>query len=132
MGLSTHSEDELDRAVAAGADCVGFGPIFATATKRAAPDAAPLPPPLGIVGMQQIAARAPGVPLIAIGGIDEPQAEELAAAAALCVAVIAALCRAEDPEAKARALQQAFARGRARREAGARGEAQAASARGEP
>jgi len=133
LGVSTHGEAELERAVADGADCVGFGPIFATDTKRATtPASTPLPPPRGIVGMQQIAARAPGMPLIAIGGIDEPQAEALAAAGALCVAVIAALCRAEDPETKARALVRAFARGQARREAVAHGDAQAASARGEP
>jgi len=119
LGISTHSEAELDRAIAQGADCVGFGPAFATQTKTVtAPGSAPLPPPHGIMGVQTIVARAGHLPVIAIGGIDEARAEELAAAGAACVAVISGLCRAPDPAAKTRAFVDAIDRGVRRREGG--------------
>jgi thiamine-phosphate pyrophosphorylase len=119
LGLSTHSEAELDRAVAQGADCVGFGPAFATQTKTAtAPGSVPLPPPHGVVGVQTIVARAGQVPVIAIGGIDEERAEELAAVGATCIAAISELCRADDPVAKTRAFVEAIDRGVRRREGG--------------
>jgi thiamine-phosphate pyrophosphorylase len=120
LGLSTHSEAELDRAISQGANCVGFGPAFATQTKTAtAPGSAPLPPPHGIVGVQTIVARAGQVPVIAIGGIDEARAEELAAAGVTCIAAISELCRAPDPLAKTRAFVDAIDRG-VRRRAGGR------------
>jgi thiamine-phosphate pyrophosphorylase len=52
-------------------------------------------------------------PVVAIGGIGEDNAAEVARAGARCVAAIAALCNAADPE-------QAVARLRAAFEAGAR------------
>ncbi len=116
LGLSTHSDAEIDRALAEGADCLGFGPAFATRTKQAtAPGAAALPPPHGLEGVRAAVQRARGRPLIAIGGIDEPRAEQLGRTGCACVAAISELCRAPDPEAKARALQAAFARGEAAR-----------------
>jgi thiamine-phosphate pyrophosphorylase len=37
IGISTHSDAEIDAAKASGADYVGFGPVFATRSKGAAP-----------------------------------------------------------------------------------------------
>lgn len=105
VGLSTHSDAELEAALAAGADYVGFGPVFATATKaRTAPGAAPLPPPHGPSGLARAVARARGVPVIAIGGITAANAGLLASAGAAGAAAIGELCGAPDPEARARAL----------------------------
>ena len=104
IGLSTHSDEELDRAVAAGADCVGFGPVFETASKPGAP----LPPPRGFEGLRRAVVRAHGVPVIAIGGLTEQRASEAARAGARCLAAIGELCRAQDPEAAARRLSRAF------------------------
>jgi thiamine-phosphate pyrophosphorylase len=110
VGISTHSEAELDRALAAGADYVGFGPIFATATKAAtAPFAPALPAPHGPQGLARAAARARGVPVIAIGGITAANAGLLAGTGALGIAAIGELCASGDPEARARALIAAFA-----------------------
>lgn len=110
VGLSTHSEGELDLALAAGADYVGFGPIFATATKTAtAPFASPLPAPHGPQGLARAVARARGVPVIAIGGITAANTGLLAGTGAAGIAAIGELCAAGDPEARARALIAAFA-----------------------
>ena len=105
VGVSTHSDAELDAAIAAGADCVGFGPIFETASK---PGAA-LPPPHGIDGLRRAVEKARGVPVIAIGGLTERRASEVARAGARCLAAIGELCRAPDPEAATRRLARAFA-----------------------
>jgi thiamine-phosphate pyrophosphorylase len=110
VGVSTHSDAEIDAALAAGADYLGFGPVFATATKRTtAPGAAPLPAPHGPQGLSRAVARARGTPVVAIGGITAANARSLAQSGAACVAAIGELCHAQDPEAAARALAAAFA-----------------------
>lgn len=83
VGVSTHDEAQLARAVVDAPDYVAFGPVFATSTKR---DAEP------VVGLDRLrAARAAtDVPLVAIGGLDEARAPLVAEAGAL-VAVVSAL-----------------------------------------
>ena len=103
IGVSTHSDGEIDGAL--GADYIGFGPIFATSSKPGRP----LPPPHGIEGLRQ-AVRRSRVPLVAIGGITIERASEVAGAGARCVAAIAQLCGAADPEAATREMAKAFAR----------------------
>ena len=98
IGISTHSEAEIDAAQAA--DYIGFGPIFATNSKPGAP----LPPPHGIEGLRRAVQRSK-VPVVAIGGITAATARDVYAAGAHCVAAIAEICRAPDPEAAARALR---------------------------
>jgi thiamine-phosphate pyrophosphorylase len=103
IGLSTHSDAEID--AAQGADYIGFGPIFATASKPGRP----LPPPHGIEGLRR-AVRRSRVPLVAIGGITIERASEVAGAGARCVAAIAQLGGAPDPEAATREMAKAFTR----------------------
>ena len=97
IGLSTHSDEEIDGAD--GADYIGFGPVFATRSKPGAP----LPPPHGIDGLRRAVERA-GRPVVAIGGIDAHNAAAARAAGARCVAAIAYLEGAADPEAAIRSL----------------------------
>jgi thiamine-phosphate pyrophosphorylase len=80
-------------------------PIFDTPTKRDTPAAT------GLAGLAAIRA-ATDLPLIAIGGINERNAELVMAAGADGIAVVSALMAAEDPAAAARALRLAIARGR--------------------
>jgi thiamine-phosphate pyrophosphorylase len=65
VGVSTHTLEQLDAALAARPAYVAFGPVFATTTK-ANPD-----PVVGVEGLAAASARAvaAGVPLVAIGGI---------------------------------------------------------------
>jgi thiamine-phosphate pyrophosphorylase len=98
IGWSTHNADQLDAAVRAGdIDYVAFGPIFATRSKRN-PD-----PVQGLAALAAVRARCP-LPLVAIGGIDATTMAPALAAGADAVAVIGAICGADDPTAATRAL----------------------------
>jgi thiamine-phosphate pyrophosphorylase len=100
IGVSTHNIAQAR--VAAGADYIGFGPCFATATK-ANPDP--------VVGLEQLALVCKlGVPVVAIGGITLDQVRDVARAGAAAAAVIAAVNRADDVVAAARAVCDAFGR----------------------
>ena len=101
LGVSCYnSPDAAHAAVAAGADYVAFGSVFPSPTKPAA-----LRAPLSLFG----AARALGVPLVAIGGITLQNAPQLIAAGADCLAVISDLFEAPDIAEKARAYSKLFA-----------------------
>lgn len=100
LGASCHASLEAARAaVAAGADHVAFGALFASRTKPQAMRA-----PLSILRE----ARTLGVPLVAIGGIDADNAAEAIRAGADAIAVISAVFDAPDPAASARALACMF------------------------
>ena len=104
VGLSTHSDAEIDAALLASPDYLGFGPVFATASKPGAP----LPSPHGFEGLRRAVERARGVPVVAIGGLAVQHAGEVLRSGAACLAAIGELCRAVDPEAAARALSDAL------------------------
>jgi thiamine-phosphate pyrophosphorylase len=97
LGRSTHSLDEAVAAVSAGADYVGFGPIFPTLTK-ALPHA-----PQGLDRLRDVCARI-AVPIVAIGGITDATAPAVRAAGASATAMISELARAPDIEEKVRRL----------------------------
>ncbi len=86
-------------AVAAGADHVAFGSVFASATK---PDA--MRAPLALFGE----AKALGVPLVAIGGITTDNASLALSAGADCLAIITDLFGAADIAERAARYQILF------------------------
>jgi thiamine-phosphate pyrophosphorylase len=104
IGVSTHSDAEIDAASRSGADYIGFGPVFATRSKGASP----LPPPHGIAGLRRAVERAGSLPVVAIGGINVARAAEVRQAGAACAAAIGELCTAPDPAARAREMARAF------------------------
>lgn len=108
VGRSTRTLDGGVAALAAGADHVGFGPIFATVTKEIAAA------PRGLGLLREVTARLPA-PVVAIGGIGLDTIGEVAAAGAACAAVIGALFDGPDPRARAAALAAAFHAGRGAR-----------------
>lgn len=98
LGASCYDSIAAARAaVAAGADYVAFGSVFASPTKPAAVRA-----PLALFST----ARALGVPLVAIGGITLENAPQLLRAGADCVAVISDLFDAPDVAERARAYER--------------------------
>jgi thiamine-phosphate pyrophosphorylase len=99
IGLSIESLTQLAPAEREPVDYYGISPVFATATKA---DAAPA---LGLEGLRAIRART-SRPLVAIGGLHADNAAAVVAAGADGLAVVSALCAAEDPEAAARALRE--------------------------
>jgi len=107
LGVSAGNLDEAAGAVAAGADYLGVGPIYAT---RAKADAGPETGPRLV---REIAARL-DVPLVGIGGITPENAGEVIHAGAAGVAVITAVVAADDIMAAAQHLRQAVDAGRAR------------------
>jgi thiamine-phosphate pyrophosphorylase len=102
VGVSTHDRGQARAAAAAGADYLGFGPVFATATKER-PD-----PVMGLDGLRA-ACAAVAVPVVAIGGLSAATAGAAMAAGAAAVAVIGAVVGAADVEAAARAVAEAVA-----------------------
>ncbi len=88
IGISTHSMQQAQDAQAAGADYVGFGPIFATATKDAGR-------PQGSAAIPAIR-RAVTIPVIAIGGITHENVRDVINAGADGVAVVSAILSAPD------------------------------------
>ncbi|MDH3196970.1 MAG: thiamine phosphate synthase [Candidatus Krumholzibacteria bacterium] len=100
IGATAGTLTQALEAQAAGADYVGFGHIFPTASKHKST------PPVGLEGLREVCA-ALRIPVIAIGGITADNAADVLAAGAWGVAVIGAVCAAPDPEAAARALARA-------------------------
>lgn len=98
IGVSTHHVEQVALAVAAGADYLGFGPIFHTVTKRN-PD-----PAQGVAGLRQAVQAARATPIVAIGGITPDDAPQLYQAGAAAVCAIAAVNGAPDVVKAAQAM----------------------------
>lgn len=99
IGVSAGTPAEAERAVAAGADYVGVGAVFATASKADAGS------PIGVAGLAGVAQAVAGrVPVVAIGGIARGTAAPCVRAGASGVAVVGAIMGAEEPGVAAAAL----------------------------
>lgn len=96
LGRTAHDLAEADAAAAAGADYLGIGPCFPSATK----DFGAFAPR----DFLEHVARTIALPSYAIGGITLDRLDELAALGIRRVAVGAAVTAAADPAAAARAL----------------------------
>lgn len=92
FGISTHSEDELEVALAAGPAYVALGPVYETRLKAMAWE------PQGLTRVAQWKARIGDLPLVAIGGITPQRANDVLAAGAQSVAVITDFMTAPEPE----------------------------------
>lgn len=107
IGLSVQTAAHARAAASAPIDYLGIGPVFATATKsdRAAP--------LGFAGLRAICAAAPALPKVAIGGLNASHARAVIAAGAQGLALVSAICAAENPEAATRAVCEQVTQARA-------------------
>jgi thiamine-phosphate pyrophosphorylase len=95
VGVSTHTLPQVEAALSEPVSYVAVGPIFGTATKDTGYTA------VGVDLIAAAASRAPGVPIVAIGGIDLDRAPGVLAAGASSVAVISDLLT-PDPTARIR------------------------------
>lgn len=100
LGVSAGTVEEALKAEREGADYLGVGPVFPTPSK---PDAGE---PIGLEGLRAIR-RAVGLPLVAIGGINEGNLEKVFEAGADGVAVISAVSSAADMEEAVLRLRRA-------------------------
>ncbi len=97
LGVSTHSEAELDRGLAAQPSYVALGPVYPTILKQM---------PFAPQGLDKLGAwkRAVGaIPLVGIGGISLDRAPGVLEAGADSAAVVTDITLAADPEARTRA-----------------------------
>ncbi|QWC18121.1 thiamine phosphate synthase [Halorubrum sp. 2020YC2] len=104
VGVSASTVGQAREAEAAGADYLGVGAVYATASKD-------VPDERNGVGTERIAAIADAVdlPVIGIGGIDASNAAPVVEAGATGVAALSAITAADDPEAATAALAGAVA-----------------------
>jgi thiamine-phosphate pyrophosphorylase len=98
LGVSTHDRAQAEAAAAAGADYIGFGPMFATGSK----DTGYAPRGLAMLQEIRLAVR---LPILAIGGITVDNASEVIVAGATAPAVISAVAGAPDVAEAARAFR---------------------------
>lgn len=98
VGMSTHTVEQLERALDEPVSYVAIGPVFGTMTKNTGYEA------LGLERVADAARRASGrtLPLVAIGGITLERAASVIAAGAASVAVIGDLLSTADPEGRTR------------------------------
>ncbi|WP_019135592.1 thiamine phosphate synthase [Cellulomonas massiliensis] len=102
VGVSARTPAELAAAEAAGADYVGIGPVRTTTTKRDAPAG------MGLAAFGELA-RAARSPAVGIGGLTVGDVPALRRAGAAGVAVVSAVCLADDPRRAAAELAAAWA-----------------------
>lgn len=89
IGLSTHSPAQAQEAVARGADYIGVGPIFKTATKK------DVCQPVGLAYLEYVIKNIT-IPFVAIGGIKVNNIAEVAKLGAGCIAVVTDVTTARD------------------------------------
>ena len=89
IGCSTTNPEEMQKAIAEGADYIGVGPVYKTPTKPGKAAA-------GFEYVRYAAANSP-IPWFAIGGIDLNNLSNVLEAGAQRVAVVRAIMQAEQP-----------------------------------
>ena len=100
LGISAGTVEEAVAAEAAGADYIGVGAVFGTSTKKNARN-------LSVEKLNEITS-AVSIPVVAIGGIHAGNLLELSGSGVDGVAVVSAICAADNPgEATARLLELA-------------------------
>jgi thiamine-phosphate pyrophosphorylase len=99
IGWSVETMEEVARSATLPVDYLGVSPVFATPTKT---DTAT---PWGLDGLQRIRALTQ-LPLVAIGGIHLHNATQVMQAGADSLAVVSAICSADDPRAASQQLRK--------------------------
>jgi thiamine-phosphate pyrophosphorylase len=96
LGVSTHDDAELTRALALDPDYIALGPIYPTTLKAMAFA------PQGLERIGEWKRRIGPIPLVAIGGLSVERAKLCLAAGADIVSVVSDITLHPDPEARAR------------------------------
>ncbi len=94
VGISTHSDEELDRALSYSPDYVALGPVYPTILKKM---------PWAPQGLEKLGAwkKAVGdIPLVGIGGLSLERAPGVLAAGADTVSVVTDITLNDDPESQ--------------------------------
>ncbi len=102
LGISTHTLEEALRAEASGADYIGFGAMYPTASK----DVIHLPGPATMAAIKPRLT----IPVVAIGGINQHNAAKVIDSGADAIAVISSVLGSRSPGVTAAALSLLFNR----------------------
>lgn len=100
LGVSTHNLEEVEKAIAQGADYVGIGPIYTTTTKEDAKSAQ------GTALIMEVRKNGIDIPIVGIGGITSEKAAPVMKSGGNGVSVITAISLADDPAKSARELKE--------------------------
>ncbi|AZT89424.1 thiamine phosphate synthase [Caldicellulosiruptor changbaiensis] len=97
IGVTTHTKDQVEKAVEDGADYIGLGPVFQSFTKDK-----PHPP----IGLEMVswAAKNCKIPFVAIGGIKEHNLKDVLEAGAKCVSLVTEIVGSDDISQKIKRL----------------------------
>lgn len=95
LGYSTHSLEQAQAALKEKPDYIGFGPVYPTFAKKK-PD-----PAVGCGNLEEVLGFA-DVPVVAIGGINSTNIDEVLKSGAKNIAMISALMKAKDLEEEVR------------------------------
>lgn len=97
IGKSTHSVEQAVAAAEAGADYIGFGPLYPTPTKAGRPS-------IGLAHVAQVHELV-SIPIFCIGGIKLENLEDVVAAGARRVVIVSGILQAKDIAAYCRAAK---------------------------
>jgi thiamine-phosphate pyrophosphorylase len=89
IGLSTHSPSQAEDAIRRGADYIGVGPLFRTATKKHVCE------PVGLGYLDFAVSRVP-IPFVAIGGVKVNNVSEVRRRGARCICLVTEIVGAAD------------------------------------
>jgi thiamine-phosphate pyrophosphorylase len=98
IGVSVETWEDVEACEKLDVDYIGVSPVFATPTKTNTKE------PWGLEGLKKIKAFSRHA-LVAIGGINAANAADVMRAGADCLAVVSAVCSADDPVTAARNLK---------------------------
>ncbi len=96
LGVSTHDEAELDRALSLSPDYIALGPIYSTLLKKMSFA------PQGLERLGDWKRRIGDIPLVAIGGLTPERARLVLRAGADSACVVTDILRNPEPEGRAR------------------------------
>jgi thiamine-phosphate pyrophosphorylase len=97
IGLSVETWRDVEEAEKLNISYIAASPVFATPTKTDTKE------PWGLAGLGKIK-KFSRHPVVAIGGINENNISDVVGAGADCIAVVSAICAADNPEIAARKL----------------------------
>jgi thiamine-phosphate pyrophosphorylase len=90
LGLSTHDDQELARALSFKPSYIALGHIFPTQTKVMPSQ------PQGLADLRRMVAQLPGIPTVAIGGIGIDKVDDVLDCGVGSIAVVSAITKAVD------------------------------------
>ncbi|MGM7724548.1 thiamine phosphate synthase [Metabacillus sp. Hm71] len=99
LGVSAHNLDEVEKAIADGADYAGIGPIYSTKTKEDAKTAQ------GTAIIKEVRKKGIDLPIVGIGGITSENAAPVIESGGNGISVISAISLAENPTERASELR---------------------------